>query len=249
VLLDRKKLGECRYDSGSVELLGYFKEVGDFVSEFPVPFDIDGIALPDVFVAPTPAIDGSRQKPLIVIADNFCSMGAFEWDGTEVSVLWSDPHEFKKHSSTSLSSNGLMVFGRRDGKVYAHDALTGVKMWEYDAGEPVLATPSAPPGEFIYVVSKNHIQVLNVADGTLVQDGALSRKLELMDQTHSSPALTADRVYVSTGEMLTITHDLKTRGHDSNFRGNGLSSVAVGRNGDVYAVGIGGTIHKYGGTD
>jgi hypothetical protein len=74
-------------------------------------------------------------------------------------------------------------------------------------------------------------------------------KLELLDQTHSSPALTTNRVYVSTGEMLTISHDLKTRGHDSNFRGNGLSSVAVGRNGDVYAVGIDGTIRKYGGTD
>jgi outer membrane protein assembly factor BamB len=141
-----------------------------------------------------------------------------------------------------------MVFGRQDGKVLAHDALTGAKKWEYDAGEPVLATPSAPPGEFIYVVSKNHIQVLHVADGTLVQDGTQPMKLELLDQTHSSPALSANRVYVATGEMLTISHDLKTRGHDSNFRGNGLSSVAVGRKGDVYAVGIDGRIHKYRGT-
>ncbi len=249
VLLDRKKLGVCLYQSGTADLLKYHNDAQDFISNFPVPFDIGGLPLPDAFVAPTPAINSERQKPLIAIADNFCSLGAFEWDGKELSVAWRTSHEFKKHSSTSLSPNGLMVFGRQDGKVIAHDALTGVKMWEYDVGEPVLATPSAPPGEFIYVVSKNHIQVLHVADGTLVQDGTQPMKLELLDQTHSSPALTANRVYVATGEMLTITHDLKTRGHDSNFRGNGLSSVAVGRRGDVYAVGIDGRIHKYGGTD
>ena len=249
VLLDRKKLGACRYAPGSGDLFEYFNQARDFVSEFPVPYMVDGIPLPDAFVDPTPAIDASREKPLIAFADNFCSMGAFEWDGNELSVVWRGDHELKKHSSTALLSNGLMVFGRNDGKVFAHDALTGVKMWEYDAGEPVLATPSAPPGKFIYVISKTHIQVVRSADGTLVQDGTLPRKLELLDQTHSSPAVTNNRVYVSNGEMLTVSHDLKRRGHDSNFRGNGLSSVAVGRKGDVYAVSINGTIYKYGGTD
>jgi outer membrane protein assembly factor BamB len=249
VLLDRKKLGTCRYDSGSSGRFEYLKEARDFVSEFPVQFDAGGIPLPDAFLAPTPAIDASREKPLIVVADNLCSMGAFEWNGTGLSVVWNESHDFKKHSSTALLSDGLMVFGRRDGKVFAHDALTGVKMWEYDAEEPVLATPAGPPGEFVFVVSKNYIQVVHTADGTLVQNGTLLRKLDLLDQTHSSPAVTANRVYVSSGEMLTVTHDLKTRGHDSNFRGNGLSSIAVGRKGDVYAVGIDGTIRKYGGTD
>jgi len=254
VLRGRKNLGVCRYNTtgsgtGSGDLFEYFKVAWDFVSTFPVETDRDRIALPDIFVTPTPAIDSSRQKPLIVVADNLCSLGAYEWDGAELSVVWNELHDFKKHSSTALLSNGLMVFGRRDGKVYAYDALTGVKMWQYDAGEPVLGTPAGPPGEFIFVVSKNHVQVLHTADGTLVQDGTLLRKLELLDQTHSSPAVTENRVYVSSGEMLTVTHDLKTRGHDSNFRGNGLSSVAVGRRGDVYAVGLDGTIRKYGGTD
>ena len=249
VLLNRKKLSACRHDSGSADLFDYFKEARDLVSEFPVPFAAGGVSLPDAFIDPTPALDAGREKPLIAVADNFCSMGAFEWNGSELSVVWRVAHEFKKHSSTAMLSNGLMVFGRKDGKVFAYDASTGVKMWEYDAGEPVLATPSAPPGELVYVVSKNHIQVVSTADGTLVQDGTLPRKLELLDQTHSSPAVTNNRVYVSTGEMLTVSHDLKRRGHDSNFRGNGLSSVAVGRKGDVYVVDINGKIHKYGGTD
>jgi hypothetical protein len=61
--------------------------------------------------------------------------------------------------------------------------------------------------------------------------------------------VTANRVYVSAAEMLTVTYDFKARGHDTNFQGNGLSSVAVSTSGDVYAVGIDGTIRKYKGTD
>jgi outer membrane protein assembly factor BamB len=254
VLLDRKKLGVCSYDitgngPGPGDLFDFLKDAWDFISDFPIEFDVGGMPLPDTFIAPTAAIDANRQKPLIAIADNLCSMGAYEWDGNDLSVVWSESHDFKKHSSTALLPNGLMVFGRKDGKVFAFDVQTGVKMWEYDAGEPAFATPAAPPGQFVFVVSKNHIQVVHAADGTLIQDGTLLRKLELLDQTHSSPAVTANRVYVSSGEMLTVTYDLKTRGHDSNFRGNGLSSVAVGSKGDVYAVGIDGTIRKYGGTD
>jgi outer membrane protein assembly factor BamB len=254
VLLDRKKMDLCRYDTvggseGYDDLLGYLQDTWSLVSNFPVQPVVAGSELPDAFITPTPAIDAGRPKPLIVVADNLCSMGAYEWDGTELSVVWNESHDFEKHSSTALLSNGLMVVGRKDGKVFAHDALTGVKMWHYDAGEPVLATPAGPPGEFIFVVSKNHLQVLHTADGTLVQDGTLQRKLELLDQTFSSPAVSNEMVYVSSGEMLTVDYDLKKRGHDSNFKGNGLSSVAIGRRGDVYAVDVDGTIRKYGGTD
>jgi len=73
--------------------------------------------------------------------------------------------------------------------------------------------------------------------------------LPLLGVTHSSPAVTANRVYLSTFEMLTVTYDLKTRGHDTNFHGNGLSSVAIGHDGAVYAVASDGTIHKYAGTE
>jgi len=253
-VLDRKSLGTCRYDAAgsgpaSVDLSDFSKAAWNFLTDFPVAFNVDDKPLPDTFVAPTPAIDAARPKPLIAIADNLCSIGAYEWDGTELSVLWTGPHDFKKHSSIVLLMNGLMVFGRKDGMVFAYDVQTGVKMWEYDAGGPVFATPAAPPDEFVFIVSKNHIQAVHSADGTLVQDGKLPRKLELLSQTHSSPAVTGNRVYVSTGEMLTVTYDLKTRGHDSNFQGNGLSSIAVSSDGDVYAVDIDGTIRKYKGTD
>ena len=73
--------------------------------------------------------------------------------------------------------------------------------------------------------------------------------MPLMGSTYASPAITANRVYVSTREMLTTTYDFKTRASDTNFHGNGLSSPAIGRDGAVYSVTAGGTIRKYAGTE
>ncbi|GAG87886.1 unnamed protein product, partial [marine sediment metagenome] len=74
-----------------------------------------------------------RKVPLVAIADNLCSIGAYEWDD-ELSVVWREFHAFEKHSSTALLRNGMMVFGRQDGKTLAYDMETGVKLWEHDAG-------------------------------------------------------------------------------------------------------------------
>jgi len=248
-LLDRKALGTCHFDipGRTTSLVDFFENTWHLVSTFPVEFDEDNVAPSDYFLDPTVAVIAGREKPLIAIADNLCSLGVFEWDGVELSVLWHQEHDFDKHSSAMVSSNGLMVFGRQDGKVPAYDLETGVKMWEYDAGRAVFATPAAAREKYVFVVSKDQIQVLNALDGTLVQDDKLPRKRQLLGVTHSSPAVTSNRIYVSTFEMLTVTYDLKARGHDTNFHGNGLSSVVVGSDGSVYGISADGTIRKYAG--
>ena len=251
LLLDRKPFGTCDFDiSGrTTELVDFFEDTWHLVSTFPVQFNEDSVSLADYFLDPTVAVIAGREKPLIAIADNLCSLGVFEWDGAHLSVLWHQQHEFNKHSSAMVSANGLMVFGRADGKVPAYDLETGVKMWEYDAGQAVFATPAGAREKYVFVVSKDHIQVINALDGTLIQDDKLPRKLPLLGVTHSSPAVTENRVYVSTFEMLTVTHNLKTRGHDTNFHGNGLSSVVVGSDGSVYGIAWDGTIRKYAGRE
>jgi outer membrane protein assembly factor BamB len=253
-LLARKALASCRFSaSGSGQSLDdifeFFEETWDLVSKFPVDFNENSVFPPDNFIDPTVAVVSGRDKLLIAIADNLCSVGAFEWDGSELSVLWQQEHSFGKHSSTAVSANGLMVFGRRDGKVLAYDVETGIKMWEYKAGQAVFATPAIPPEKVVFVVSKDHIQVVNALDGTLIHDNKIPRKLSLLGATHTSPAVTANRVYLSTFEMLTVTYDLKTRGHDTTFHGNGLASIAVDRDGAVYGVAEDGTLRKYGGTE
>ncbi|MBW2584807.1 MAG: PQQ-binding-like beta-propeller repeat protein [Deltaproteobacteria bacterium] len=252
-LVDRKALGTCSYGpsgSGSEldDLLGFYEETWNLVGNFPVAWDEEGMVLSDRFIDPTVAVVSGREKPIIAIADNLCSIGAYEWSGSSLSVLWHHEHSFDKHSSAAVSSNGLMVFGSGDGKVQAYDVETGVKMWEYNAGQPVFATPGIPGPKYVFVVSKDHIQKLNISDGILAQDDKSPGKLPLLGATHTSPAVTANRIYVSAYEMLTVTYDLKTRGHDTNFHGNGLSSVAVGPDGSVYGVASDGTIYKYAGT-
>ena len=253
-LVDRQSLATCRYDasgSGSNlnEFLDYYADTWDLVGSFPPDSDDKGVVLPDRFVDPTVAVVADREKPLIAIADNLCSIGAFEWNGSRLSVLWRQEHNFGKHSSAAISSNGLMVFGKQDGYVQAYDVVTGVKMWEFDAGGAAFATPGIASEKLVFVVSKDQIQVLNISDGSLDQDEKSKGRLPLLGMTHSSPAVTANRVYLSAFEMLTVTFDFKTRGHDTNFHGNGLSSVAIGRGGAVYAVASDGTIHKYAGTE
>jgi outer membrane protein assembly factor BamB len=217
------------------------------VSGFPIQHDNVETDLPDYFLDPTVAVVMDREKPLIAIADNLCSIGVFQWDGAELSVLWRQEHGLDKHSSVMVSPSGLMVFGRRNGKVLAYDLNTGVKMWEYNAGQAAFATPAASRDKYIFVVSKDQIQVIDALDGSLIQDDNIPWKLSLGGGAHSSPAVTANMVYLATVEMLTLTYDLKTRGNDTNFRGNGLSSVVVGGDGSVYGIAADGTIHKYAG--
>jgi outer membrane protein assembly factor BamB len=252
-LVDRKPLGSCRDDlsesaSGAGNLARFYEDTWDLVSAWPTLSDESGVVMPDRFIDPTVAVVTGRARPLIAIADNLCSVGVFEWDGTGLSVLWRHEHSFEKHSSAAVSPSGLMVFGRQDGKVQAYDVETGVEMWSYEAAQPVFATPVIVENKFVFVVSKDHIQVLNISDGTLVHNDNITGMLPLHGVTHASPAVTANRVYISSFEMLTVTYDLKTRGHDTNFHGNGLSSPAIGRDGAVYAVAEDGRIRKYAGT-
>jgi hypothetical protein len=253
-LLEHKGFGACRVDfAGSKlnldDIFSSIKDTWELVGDFPVAVDESEQVLPDSFIDPTVAVCTVEEKLLIAIADSLCSIGVFKWEGAELSVLWRQEHGFDKHSSAAVLPNGLMVFGREDGKVLAFDVQTGKKMWQYDAGQAVLSTPAGSPENYIFVVSKDHIQVVSTEDGSLMRDNNFAGKLPLAGSTHSSPAVTADRVYVSALEMLTATYDLKTTGHDTNFRGNRLSSVAVGRDGAVYGVAADGTIRKYAGTE
>jgi outer membrane protein assembly factor BamB len=246
-ILDRKALGRCVWGSAaqrasSQDVFDSFSAVEEFISANPS--ETGGRNLPDMFVDPTVAVFTDRKIPLIAIADNLCSIGAYEWDD-ELSVVWREFHPFEKHSSIALLPDGMMVFGRQDGMTLAYDMETGVKLWEYDAGRPVFATPAAAPGEKLFIIAKDHLEVLRQQDGTLVHDGELPRKFALMGQTYASPAVTENCIYVSTRALLTFSHDLSTRSQDTNFSGNGLASIALGNNGAVYAVAADGTIHKY----
>jgi len=245
-LLDRKELGFCEHAiTGGPSIFDLLKTIWDFYTDIPVEFD-PFVTTPIKFIDPTVAILAQRQRPLIAIADNLCSIGAYEWDGTSLDVLWRRTHDFTKHSSPTITGNGFMVFGRENGTVLALDVESGDKIWEYDAGESVVATPAAAPGQFIFVVSLHHLHVINASDGTVLSDGEFPRKLKLDGATMSSPAVTANRVYVPNNiEMSSFSYNLRMRGHDPSFLANTASSVAVGQQGSVFAVRRDGRLVKY----
>jgi outer membrane protein assembly factor BamB len=141
-----------------------------------------------------------------------------------------------------------MVFGQRNGRLLAYDAETGVKMWEYHAGEPVLATPSGSAEGLIFAVSLERLHAVHVGQGGISSPAGFRQSLKIPGPTLASPAVTSECVYVPAGEMISVSHDFKVRSYNTAFTGNGLSSPAVGRDGSIYVVAKDGSIWKYKGS-
>jgi outer membrane protein assembly factor BamB len=234
LLLDLKDMGECPGGGSSLEGVRRLWKV--------LSRPVDHGAIPsDVRLDPSPSAMPNGPKLLIAAADNLCRVGVWEWDGRRLSTAWKLTHGGEPHSSPAILANRVVAFGRGDGKLLGYDAQTGVKMWEYDAGEPVLSTPAASPDGLLYAVSLQHLHVVNAAGGT----PAGPPPLKILGPTLASPAVTIECVYLPAREMLTVSHTFKVRSHNTDFTGNGLSSPAVGANGSVYVVASDGAIWKY----
>jgi outer membrane protein assembly factor BamB len=179
------------------------------------------------------------------VANNLCRVGVLGWDGHELSLLWDAAHPGIIYSSPAILADNLVVFGRRDGKLLAFDAETGVRMWEYDAGEPILATPSVSAEDVVFAVSREHLHAVQARDGAAVRQSGAAQHLRIPGPSLASPAVTAECVYLPTREMITVSHDFKVRSQNTAFVGNRLSSAAVGRDGSIYVAAADGSIWKY----
>jgi outer membrane protein assembly factor BamB len=232
-LLDVKDMGDCPDDGSSAERAQRtWRVLSEPIEHGAVPADLR--------LAPSPAALASGPTLLVAAVDTRCRAGVWEWDGRRLSTVWKLTHGGEGHSSPAILANRLVAFGRGDGRLVGYDARTGVKMWEYDAGEPVLSTPSGSAEGLLYAASLQHLHAVNAATGT-----AGPQRLRILGPTLASPAVTTDCVYLPAREMLTVSRNFKVRSHNSDFAGNGLSSPAVGTNGSIYVVGADGTVWKY----
>jgi len=93
-------------------------------------------------------------------------------------------------TSSPLLAEGRVIFGCRDGVVYAVDPVSGSNLWTFSASGGVGASP-AIYGESAVVADYNgYVYRLSVADGRLVW------KTKLATSVVSSPAVGGDRVLV-----------------------------------------------------
>lgn len=216
---------------------GPFSAIGDFLDWLADIMWLDapppaGVRFP--VPSPTPAIvDYPGQVPpgrvLAVTVDNLCSIRAFEYDGETLRELWARGYELDLlHSSPAVIAGGLLVIGDAEGTVLALDVITGTKLWQYDAGESVLATPASFVRP-IFVVSKNHFHSLEL-------NGTLREKREITYVSAASPAVSGDFVHVSAShELVSFSIASLDEVTDHDFRG-GLLTPAIGPDGTLYAV-------------
>jgi outer membrane protein assembly factor BamB len=238
-LMSRRRLGDC-LDNGAA--YARMLKTWEFLAAWP---STPGADPADVVLDPTPAAKPYRSKLLIAVANNLCRVGVLGWDGHELSLLWDAAHPGIIYSSPAILADNLVVFGRRDGKLLAFDAETGVRMWEYDAGEPILATPSVSAEDVVFAVSREHLHAVQARDGAAVRQSGAAQHLRIPGPSLASPAVTAECVYLPTREMITVSHDFKVRSQNTAFVGNRLSSAAVGRDGSIYVAAADGSIWKY----
>jgi outer membrane protein assembly factor BamB len=182
--------------------------------------------------------------PVVVAANNACALYAFEWDPASQTLgqLWRQWDHDLHVSSPAVSSDGQIAIGREDGHVKGYDFLNkGSVKWDFNAREPVLATPGFFLGVTdVYVPSLTHIHQLNY--GSSVH----SRPLAATPiRSISSPALTWDRVYVSSeAGFYTFGFDFTTTQRDV-VAANAIASPAVGPDGSIYVVTQQGMLRKY----
>jgi glucose dehydrogenase len=132
------------------------------------------------------------------------------------------------YSSPAVAA-GVVYVGSSDNKVYALDAATGAKKWEFLTGNDVSSSPAVANG-VVYVGSNdNKVYALDAATG------ALKWSFLTGGAVFSSPAVAAGVVYVGSTDNKVYALDAATGAKKWEFLTGGVfySSPAVA-NGVVY---------------
>lgn len=96
-------------------------------------------------------------------------------------------------------NNGTVFFGSRDKKVYALDALNGVKKWEFVTGGEVLSSPVAANGLVFIGCDDKKLYALDQATG--------AKKWEFLTgewMRFNSPAVADGIVYIATDKVYAL---------------------------------------------
>lgn len=226
-----------------------------FDGELGIQFDPSGVgaSLHEAFgwldatvaVVDQPGLSAAG-RPLIVLVDKACFFKMFRWEGADLTEVWSERHDFLLQSSpTVLAAVGTIVLGDEDGHLRGYDLLDGQESWDVDLElGPIMGTPASLGGSIAYVAADQGVAMVDTGDGSVL------RTRRLGGATVASPALSGNRVYVSTtAGLVSLSLDFRDFVHVSDGRG-GLATPAIGKDGTVYVVAADGEsrlVRAYGG--
>ncbi len=122
--------------------------------------------------------------------------------GPPVQLAWGYESGETWTSSPALSGR-LVVFGARDGNLYALDAATGKQRWRYAAGARIYSTPAVAGGTVFAGAQDGTVHAVSLADGARkwrfsTEGTRLASKNFGFDRTtvQSSPAVSGGAVYI-----------------------------------------------------
>jgi len=154
---------------------------------------------------------------------------------------WSAPFQAGDQIwSTPIVDNDLVIFGSFDKKVYALDAATGAKKWEFATGATVMSTAIAQDG-IIYIGSLDStLYAINEADGSQVWDFKAdnwiwARPVYLNGVVYA--ATMGDKVYGLDAKSGSIIHEYAVEGPVASWSAvAGNEVIAATTNGKLWAL-------------
>jgi outer membrane protein assembly factor BamB len=118
-----------------------------------------------------------------------------------VRLPFDDPKSrFDRFGSDVTTSGGRLFLGTHDGHVLAVDPVRGSRIWEFAAGDSVLAAPAVDSGRLYFGSYDRHVYALDAATGKLLW------KRDTNGAVVSTPAVDGDRLVVGNRcyDLLTL---------------------------------------------
>lgn len=113
-------------------------------------------------------------------------------------ILWTTDYVRDAVLTTVAVTGDRAFFGSRDGHVYGADALTGRKIWEFDAGDPVVSSPAVAGKRVYFGGDSGAIYCLDAGSGQRLWTYDSSRLAFNESRILGSPALANGRLYAGS---------------------------------------------------
>lgn len=118
--------------------------------------------------------------------------GVYALEAKTGKLLWFSPTN--SSFSSPAVANGVVYVGSDDSKLYALDAFTGVKLWNYTAGWVVRTSPAVANGIVYFGSYDKNVYALNASTGAKLWSYATNGYVE------GSPAVANGVVYVGSDD-------------------------------------------------